>query len=53
MNFMRRILPAGVLAIAGVQYLMLLAFGGFLLWIGWDLFKVLWRFIYGLVSLFG
>lgn len=52
MNRVRRILPAGLLAVIGLQHLVLLAFGGFLLWIGWDLLRVLWRFAYGFISLF-
>ena len=52
MDLMRRILPAGVFAVAGLQLAVLLAFSGFLLWIGWDIVKVLWRFFYGLFSLF-
>lgn len=52
MDLMRRILPAGVFAVAGLQLAALFAFSGFLLWIGWDIVKVLWRFFYGLFSLF-
>lgn len=56
MELMRRFfansLPAGVFAVAGLQLAVLLAFSGFLLWIGWDMVKVLWRFFYGIFSLF-
>lgn len=52
MELMRRIFPAGVFAVAGLQLVALVAISGFLLWIGWDIVKVLWRFFIGLFSLF-
>lgn len=51
MNLLRSLIPAGVLVVSGVQLAILLAVAGLLLWIGWDLAAVLWRFLVGLTGL--
>ncbi|MFN4352487.1 MAG: hypothetical protein ACK4F6_16925 [Hylemonella sp.] len=51
MNLLRSLVPAGVLVVSGVQLAIMLAVAGLLLWIGWDLIAVLWRFLVGLVGL--
>ncbi|WP_201210983.1 hypothetical protein [Rhodocyclus purpureus] len=51
-RFLATALPAGFYSLAGLQLLAFIAVSGFLLWIGWDIAKVLWRFLVGFFSLF-
>jgi hypothetical protein len=51
MNLLRSLIPAGVLVASGVQLAILLALACLLLWVGWDLAAVLWRFLVGLAGL--